>query len=405
MEQLGSVGRLVTLATCAHLIVLFGCDGVIYHRGRQAARPTLFFDPLCGEGEFCRKNLGFVPGISEAFVAGFAAAIVRSDYLNNVEESIELGLSAARSLARHGLSVRGSASFQAPEYDVVEIMRNLGDDEMGKLIRFLIPSDEISRGSERNWSVLDYTIGDPTEVARRIVKEGIYSPTNQVPLAQFNRLILFDRQEIESFRTIFNTLSQYLVPSNNKPLSIALFGLRGSGKSFAALQVAETASKGKKVRQLRFDLAQFTHLNDLFAAFHSVRDCALQGFTPLVYFDGFDTRNSGGNLGWLPHLLAPMQSGYFSDSGISRPIGHAVFFFGATVFKNYEELQRRAELDIGNLTHTRDFVGCLQGFVNMLGPDRVNHGDGLDRLYPVRRAVILRALLEAREPNQRTEKK
>ena len=405
MGQLGSVGGLVTLATCAHLIVLFGCEGVIYHRGRQASRPTLFFDPICGEGEFCRTNMGYVPGISEAFVAGFTKAFIQSNQLNNIEESIELGLWAARLLARRGLSIQGTACSQIPGYDVVEVMRNPDKDEIGKLIRFSIPSDEISRGSEHNWSILDYTVGDPAEVARRIVKEGIYSPTNQVPLARFNRLILFDRQEIESFRNLYNTLSEYLAITENKPLSIALFGLRGSGKSFAALHVADSASTGRKVRHLHFDLAQFTQLDDLLAAFHSIRDCALQGFVPFVYFNSFDTSFSGSQCGWLPYLLTPMASGNFSDHGISRPIGQALFFFGATMVKDYEELQRRAERDTRNLTYTRDFLSCLRGFVNMLGPDRVNHRDALDRLYPVRRAVIIRTLLEAREPNLKTGEK
>lgn len=402
MEQLGSVGRLVTLVTCAHLIVLFGCDGVIYHHGRQAARPTLFFDPLCGEGEFFRRNLGYVPGIAEAFVAGFAKTLVRLDQLQNIDNSIEFGLVAARRLARRGLSISDPASSQAPGYDVVKIMRNLDDDGTEKLIRFSIPSDEIGRGSERNWSLLDRTIGDPAEVARQIVKEGIHSSTSQIPLARFNRLVLFDRQEIESYRTLFNFLSEYLAVPNNQPLSIALFGPRGSGKSFAAFQVAETAAEGKKVRQLRFDLGQFTQINDLLAAFHSVRDCALEGFTPLVYFDGFDMSFSGSQFGWVPYLLGPMLAGKYSDCGVSRPIGPAVFFFGATVVKSYEELQRRADRDTGKLTRTRDFLNCLNGFVNVRGPDRVNTGDEVDRIYPVRRAVILRALLEAREPSLKT---
>ena len=280
MEQPGSVGRLVTWATCAHLIVLLGCDGLIYHRGRQVAQPTLLFDPLCGEGEFFKKNLGYVPGVAEAFVAGFAETIIRSDHVNHIEESIEQGLWAARRLARHGLSIRDSENSQVLDSNAVEIIRNLSENETGKLLHFSIPSEEIKRGSERNWSILDYTIGDPTEVARQIVKKGSYSLTTQVPLARFSGLILFNRQEIQSFRTVSIILNDYLGVLNNKPLSIALIGFRGSGKSFAALQVAEAVSKGKNVRQLRFDLAQFTHLDELLAAFHSVRDCSLQRIYP-----------------------------------------------------------------------------------------------------------------------------
>ncbi|OCL03572.1 hypothetical protein AOQ84DRAFT_143720 [Glonium stellatum] len=404
VEQLGSTGKLVTLVTCAHLIVLFGCDGVIYHRGLQVARPMLFFDPLRAEGEFARENLGPVPGVAEAFVAGFAKAFMQSEDFN-FEDSIESGFWAARRLARHGLSMQSPDSSCPLVYDASKIMGNLNRVKKGKLVRFSIPSDDIGQGNERNWSLLDHTIGDSADVARRIVKEGPHSSANLVPSARFNNLVLFDRHEIESFRTLFNSLAEYLAVPESRPLSIALFGPRNSGKSFAALQVAETASKGHKVRQLRYDLSQFTQLDDLLSAFHSVRDCTLEGFTPLVYFNGFDSdfagsqSGAGSQFGWLPYLLAPMLLGKFSDGGVSRPIGPAVFFFGATRIKTYEKLKLRADADTGNITRARDFLGCLHGFVDMPGPDRVDHGNGVDRLYPVRRAVVLRALLEAREPN------
>src|SRR5690606_26104405 len=110
---------------------------------------------------------------------------------------------------------------------------------------------------------------------------------------------LFDRHEIESFRTLFNLLAEYLTGPKDNLLSIALFGPRGSGKSFAALQVAEAASKGHKVRYLRFDLSQFTQLDDLVAAFHSIRDCSLEGYIPIVYFNGFDANFSNSPFGWL----------------------------------------------------------------------------------------------------------
>ncbi|KAK2762829.1 hypothetical protein FQN54_001004 [Arachnomyces sp. PD_36] len=396
VEQLGSVGRLVSLVTCAHLIVRFGCAGAIYHRGLRVVRPTLFFDPLSAEGDFARRNLGHVPGEPEAFVAGFTKALIESKDLN-VEESIESGLRTARRLARRGLSIQDPESPQcSPVHAFSEIMGNFNQAEDDKLIKFLIPSDEISRSNDPNWSLLDYTIGDPSEVARRIVKEGTHSPASHVPLARFNRLVLVDRHDIESFRTLFNFLEEYLAARKGKPLSIALFGPRGSGKSFSAFQVAEAATKGQKTQRLRFDLSQFTGLDDLLAAFHSVRDCTLEGFIPLVYFNGFDTPFSGTQFGWFPYLLPPMLAGKFSDRGISRPIGSAVFFFGATVVKNHEMLCRLSKADSARLTLAHDFLGCLHGFVNVLGPDRSEPGD---RLYPVRRAVILRALLEEREPN------
>ncbi|KAH7144416.1 hypothetical protein B0J13DRAFT_555149 [Dactylonectria estremocensis] len=402
VEKLGSSGKLVTLVTCAHLVVRFGLDGVIYHRGLQAAKPLLIFDPKCVEGEFGRQSVGAVPGEAEAFVAAFSKGLVESNDLS-LEQAIKHGLWAARRLSRQGLTVKFPEGANPSIYHAPTIMDSLGNNkEDHAFLSLSIPSDSIVSGSEHSWSLIDHLVGDPAEVARRIVKDGIASSETQVPFTTFGKLVLFDRQEIELFRSLFNFLNLYFSSPKTKPLNIALCGPRGAGKAFAALQVAESAAKGQAFQQLRFDLSQFTSSDDLLAAFHSVRDCNLEGNIPLVYFSGFDGNFSGSQLGWLRHLLPAMLGGKFSDHGISRPIGSAIFFFGTTVFKSYDELQRRAALDTTRSTRLQDFLGCLHGFVNVLGPNRVEYGEGIDRLYPVRRAVILRSFLEEREPNLKT---
>ena len=45
VRNLGSNGRLDTLVTCPNLIVRFGNEGVIHHRGRDATEPKLYFPP------------------------------------------------------------------------------------------------------------------------------------------------------------------------------------------------------------------------------------------------------------------------------------------------------------------------------------------------------------------------
>lgn len=45
VRNLGSNGRLDTLVTCPNLIVRFGNEGVIHHRGRAATNPKLYFRP------------------------------------------------------------------------------------------------------------------------------------------------------------------------------------------------------------------------------------------------------------------------------------------------------------------------------------------------------------------------
>jgi hypothetical protein len=44
VRNLGSNGRLDTLVTCPNLIVRFGTEGVIHHRGRDTVNPKLYFN-------------------------------------------------------------------------------------------------------------------------------------------------------------------------------------------------------------------------------------------------------------------------------------------------------------------------------------------------------------------------
>lgn len=46
VRNLGSNGRLDTLVTCPNLIVRFGNEGIIHHRGRDAVDPKLYFNTL-----------------------------------------------------------------------------------------------------------------------------------------------------------------------------------------------------------------------------------------------------------------------------------------------------------------------------------------------------------------------
>ncbi len=63
-----------------------------------------------------------------------------------------------------------------------------------------------------------------------------------VPWGQFGNLLTVDRQEIESYRSIRNLVAEY---AGNKqvarPLSIAVFGTPGSGKSFGVTEMAKVA--------------------------------------------------------------------------------------------------------------------------------------------------------------------
>lgn len=208
--------------------------------------------------------------------------------------------------------------------------------------------------------------------------------------------MLFSRKDIETIHIVKIRLEEYLAAPQTKPLSIAFFGPRGAGKTFAALEVAEAAARGRKVRAMVFDMSDFRKLEDLIEALHRIRDCALDGYTPLVYFKSFDATFQGSPFGWLTHFLPVMAYGKFLDGGMSRPVRSAVLLFGSSITRSFANFTSyMSSLSPTDVQVVQDFMGCLQGYVDMAG---INSSGGADKVYPFRRAIILRALLEEREP-------
>ncbi|PMD46970.1 hypothetical protein L207DRAFT_506059 [Hyaloscypha variabilis F] len=396
------IGKLETLATCANLLILFGCDGVIWHRGRKMSEPVLFFDPLSVEGRFTRQNIGYVPGIAEAFIGGLATKVAQLPPRAELHQSIEFGFIAARRLAKLGF--RNHEIHDWPRYPFSDIMEKaeLPEEAPNTLD---IPSESMSAGARR-WSILHHNIGDPVQVACHMVMKGTYYTANWIPIARFGDLIILDRSETEGFRTIFNAMHEYLSAPQTKPLNIAIFGPKGSGKSFAAGQVAGTAAAAvaaaaatspRKIQHVRVDLSQFTSFENLSAAFNKVRECNLSGILPLVSIKAFDTEYAGSPLGWLAHLLPAMHGGQILDRGEMKHIGPAILLLGSSYTNSLENFEAFSEKQ-GNekdALRAQEFLSCLHAFVDVIGLDQVNSSDVW---YPVRRAVVLRALLEDREP-------
>jgi hypothetical protein len=213
-----------------------------------------------------------------------------------------------------------------------------------------------------------------------------------LPQLSFGNLTTIDRQEIESYQNIRNLILNYTLSDNVRPLSIAVFGAPGSGKSFGVTEIAKNILPGK-VEKIEFNVSQFTDNVELGAAFQQVRDITLNGKLPLVFFDEFDSDK----LRWLKSFLMPMQDGKFKDESGEHPLGKCILVFAGGTSANFEQFTR--PMTAGNTEEQQtfrdlkvpDFISRLRGTINVLGPNRQNE---TDKNYMLRRALLLRSLCE-----------
>jgi hypothetical protein len=229
-----------------------------------------------------------------------------------------------------------------------------------------------------------------------------------VPMTRFGKLTLLERDEIETLRGIHNLLNLYRTQVRRttaaRPISIAVFGPPGSGKSFAVKQIASSLGEDGTIPQLEFNVSQFRGLDDLSEAFdHIVKVRTNKNVTPLAFFDEFDCVWEGRELGWLKYFLAPMQDGKFQNKDAS--IGPAIFVFAGGVHASFQRFDPTTDSAYDNLRDSEEYKRRLKGFVDQKGPDfisrlrghinvsEINDAPGRSKHF-IRRAVQLRSLLD-----------
>ena len=232
-------------------------------------------------------------------------------------------------------------------------------------------------------------------VAKKIVKEGTRELFASVPVCKFNNLETVDIEEIESYRTVKNLLDEYIYNydektangGEKKPISIAVFGTPGSGKSFGVKQIAK--GLGRFAINV-LNISQYNSIEELFLAL----DAALHyedSKIPLVFFDEFDAELNGISRGWLKYFLAPMQDAEYTLNGETKKIPGAVFIFAGATACSFKEFMP-ADDEEANRTFKNikgpDFVSRLKGILNIKGPNPVVV---TDRKYMIRRAMLLRS--------------
>ncbi|GLA04565.1 hypothetical protein AnigIFM60653_004620 [Aspergillus niger] len=354
--------------------------------------------------------------VTGAFIAGLVTSLANKDDIGNLlPGAIKRGLISARRLVEQGFTRLGD---NPPDYPVDKFMDTGAREQEAKISSIRIPREGDSDRSY--WSIFLNLMGDTTEIARFIVQNGAKDVLSRVQTAQFGSLVTADRYEMEGFRAITNLVEEYIKGNKMEPLSIGVFGPPGSGKSFAVTQVISGALHTAKIEKLTFNISQFNQYSDLLSAFQQIRDKAVSGSVPLALFDEFDTSFGSTKLGWLRYFLAPMQDGKFLDNGELHPLGRSIFvFMGGTSATYAEFTQNMKSGDLKGDSKTNgaannralderkqeglqeefisvkgpDFVSRLRGYADIRGPDELNPKD---QMYSIRRAILLRAMLERR---------
>lgn len=219
------------------------------------------------------------------------------------------------------------------------------------------------------------------------------------PYLEFGDYKTVDDKEIASFLDLARVINKYLEDTEwDKPLSIAVFGPPGSGKSFAVKQILKALSPdGSDSAPLTFNLAQFSMVEQLTDAFHLVQDRALSGGgVPLVIFDEFDSDFDGSPMGWLKYFLAPMQDGLFRGQAQDYRVGRAIFLFSGGTAERFADFQDKLANDDEKRKQVKlnDFLSRLRGHLDV---QSLNEREGDDepekRLIKIKRALFLRSLL------------
>lgn len=402
LTELKTNPTLADIVKCKNLLITFGTEGVLWLTNPGEERPScqLIFDPEHLEGQWEANIKRTASMLAVSFTAGIAVNLIQSSPETSLKNGIKSGLAAMRRMV---LSGHGQVTPQTPHLpldEIIEAMYQPGQQSAFNSIPISI-DDATTR---KNWTFIEENDLQTSPLygqAWQVALQG-QQALRGIPFASFGVLFTVDRNEIESFNGIERLVNDYIdTGSPEKPLSLAVFGPPGSGKSFGIKQIAR-GIWGKKAKDaiLEFNLSQFGDADQLVGAFHQIRDKALSGIVPLVFWDEFDSQQ----LAWLQYLLAPMQDGSFMEGQLNHPIGKAVFIFAGGTSYTMEAFPPAKESDKFQdfkLKKGPDFVSRLQGYLNVLGPNRRQiynrqtdkwDTDPTDICFPIRRALLLRVM-------------
>ncbi|MDR2468875.1 MAG: AAA family ATPase [Tannerella sp.] len=383
--QLQNNEALACLRRAAQVLITFAEDGAVYfNREKGLSGASLVLAHGGGEGALRGKIKG---SIDDSFACMTTALALQLPAVAEGKQPLRIlpVLKAAENLLTGGYSPDKLADG---DFDLSGAEVDLPDTS------FDIPFTPGQGATDSDfWCISNHVENKRIfDIACEYVQKGA-KVIEGLPQLSFGALTTIDRREIESYRNICNLIENYVHSDNVRPLSVAVFGAPGSGKSFGVTQIAENISS--KVEKLEFNVSQFSDNADLGAAFQRVRDVILAGRLPLVFFDEFDSDRNGTPLGWVKSFLMPMQDGKFKDDSGLHPLGKCILVFAGGTSPSFEEFIKPmfSEADEQKFRNLKapDFVSRLRGTIDVLGPNQTGEND---RNYILRRALLLRSLCE-----------
>ncbi len=434
--QLLNVDAFTELRDCPHLIIRLGLDGAVYWRRTAGTPPKyhawLVYDPHGIEGTGASQCEGGMVGYGSAFTSGVVgrlasagcdsqqtapaeALLTESDDIPvAIRDGIIAGLRASRRLLALGY---GDNAQPAPDYPDAELFAPASpkDAFFGCEPIPIIPGATVP--DRAFWRLLDTIFLNKTGLLHKAVELSATgarprSPEDEeaarllkrVPMAVFAKALrTCDRREIENYRALYTLMLDYInKPNPPRPLSVAVFGPPGAGKSFGVKMVAKALGQlggPRPIETLTFNLSQYQDPDDLADAFHLIRDLVLRGKIPLVFFDEFDTTLGQTKLGWLRYFLAPMQDSEFLDDGTPHPIGQAIFVFAGGTCSTYGDFARPFLVpesdtvrDDFKAAKGPDFLSRLRGTLDIPGLDLNVEFDAYGPVdaFPCEAAILLR---------------
>lgn len=388
------------------LIVLFGVEAAVIIEtvtGPDDGTLRVIIDPAAREDETDEDLPGMMVGKMNAFVAALCDEMLEMSHEAPLVPAVADAMQTMRAFATDSFAVaEGGLKLRSVQKRVESERAAKG----GRRVHFLTLKPDMSSAIDLLRDAIDALEGDDygeklRRLAQSIVRDGPDATLATLPHGRIGHLRTLDRREIDSLRTIGSLIRDYAADrAQATPISFAVFGPPGAGKSFGVKQLVD-----KEIHpHLEFNLSQATEA-DLPLFFQKIRDANLKNKVPLCFFDEFDS----GERRLLKNFLAPMQDGEYRDGDAIRPVGRGIYIFaGGTAF-SFEEFAGldRDDLDPKTVNKLRatektqklpDFVSRLSGYLNVRGVGGADRGNPIDPVAYLHRALLLRSMLETKFP-------